>query len=149
MSRRVQRVGEQLKREISHVLRSQVHDPRVSGVTVTGVEVSPDLTFARVWVQLSGDEEKRRTALEGLNAAAPFVRRQLGDLIRVRRIPELDFQQDLTLERALRIEALLREVTPAEGLEGGHPPAEGGAAETEQDSDSDREDDEDQDEPEE
>ena len=118
MSRRVQRVGEQLKREISHVLRTQVHDPRVSGITVTSVEVSPDLTFARVWVQLSGDEEKRRIALEGLTAAAPFVRRPLGDLIRVRRIPELDFQQDLTLERALRIEALLREVTPAEGAEG-------------------------------
>ena len=124
MSRRVQRVGEQLKREISHVLRTQVHDPRVSGVTVTSVEVSPDLTFARVWVQLSGDDEKRRIALEGLTAAAPFVRRQLGDLIRVRRIPELDFQQDLTLERALRIEALLREVTPAEGAEGGEVEAE-------------------------
>jgi ribosome-binding factor A len=114
MSRRVQRVGEQLKREISQVLRTQVHDPRVSGVTVTGVEVSPDLTFARVWVQLSGDDERRRTALEGLSAAAPFVRRQLGSVLRVRRIPELDFQRDQTLERALRIEALLREVTPGE-----------------------------------
>ena len=72
-------------------------------------------------MQLSGEEEKRRTALEGLSAAAPFVRRQLGSILRVRRIPELDFQQDLTFERALRIEALLREVAPAapEAAEGG------------------------------
>jgi ribosome-binding factor A len=113
MARRVQRVGEQLKREISSVLRTDVHDPRVAGVTVTSVEVSPDLTFARVWVQLAGEEERRKTALQGLAAAAPFVRRQLGSLMRVRRIPELDFQEDLTLARAMRIEALLREVGPA------------------------------------
>jgi ribosome-binding factor A len=126
MSRRAQRVGEQLKREISQVLRTQVHDPRVTGVTVTGVEVSPDLTFARVWVQLSGEDAHRRTALEGLAAAAPFVRRQLGAVLHVRRIPELDFQPDLTLERALRIEALLREVSPAAG--GGTGAADGAAA---------------------
>jgi ribosome-binding factor A len=113
MPRRVQRVGEQLKREISSVLRSDVDDPRVAGVTVTSVEVSPDLTFARVWVQLTGEEERRKTALQGLAAAAPFVRRQLGPLMRVRRIPELEFQEDLTLARAMRIEALLREVGPA------------------------------------
>jgi ribosome-binding factor A len=112
MSRRVERVGEQLKREISNVLRTEVHDPRVAGVTVTSVDVSPDLTFARVWVQLAGEEERRKTALQGLAAAAPFVRRHLGSLLRVRRIPELDFQEDLTLARAMRIEALLREVGP-------------------------------------
>jgi ribosome-binding factor A len=112
MPRRVQRVGEQLKREISSVLRSDVHDPRVAGVTITSVDVSPDLTFARVWVQLAGEEERRKTALQGLAAAAPFVRRQLGQLMRVRRIPELDFQEDPTLARAMRIEALLREVAP-------------------------------------
>jgi ribosome-binding factor A len=123
MSRRAQRVGEQLKREISQVLRTQVHDPRVTGVTVTSVEVSPDLTFARVWVQLAGDDERRRTALSGLLAAAPFVRRQLGSVLHVRRIPELDFQQDLTLERALRIEALLREVSSEPGAEQGKPAA--------------------------
>jgi ribosome-binding factor A len=119
MSRRAQRVGEQLKREISQLLRTQVHDPRVSGVTVTSVEVSPDLTFARIWVQLSGEEDVRRTALDGLSAAAPFVRRQLGSMLHVRRIPELDFRQDVTLEKAMRIEALLRQVSsgPREGNE--------------------------------
>ena len=109
MSRRVQRLNEQLKREISQLLRTQVQDPRVLGVTVTGVRVAPDLTFARVWVQLSGSDEQKTAALAGLAAAAPYVRRQLGAVLTVRRVPELDFQQDKTLERALRIEALLRE----------------------------------------
>jgi len=109
-SRRISRLNEQLKREISHLLRTQVHDPRVVGITVTDVKVSPDLTVARVWIYVSGDEERRETALAGMGAAGPFIRRQLGAILRVRRIPELEFQEDRTLERALRIEALLREV---------------------------------------
>lgn len=110
MSRRTKRVGEQLKREIAGLLRAQVSDPRIGLVTVTSVDVSPDLTFARVWVQLTGDDEQRRKSVEGLAAAAPFVRRQLGSILTVRRVPELDFREDHTLERALRIESLLREV---------------------------------------
>jgi len=109
-SRRISRLNEQLKREISHLLQSQVHDPRVVGITVTDVKVSPDLTVARVWIYVSGDDERRETALAGIGAAGPFIRRQLGAILRVRRIPELEFQEDRTLERALRIEALLREV---------------------------------------
>ena len=116
-TRRVQRLNEQLKREISNLLRTQVHDPRVGGVVVTGVQVSPDLAQARVWAQLSGDDERRATALEGLAAAAPFVRRQLGVAMRVRRIPELEFCEDRSLERAQRIEALLREVRPDQPTE--------------------------------
>jgi ribosome-binding factor A len=103
-------LNEQLKREIAHLLRTQVHDPRVSGVIVTGVQVSPDLAQARVWAQLPGDDERRASALDGLAAAAPFVRRQLGGVMRVRRVPELEFLQDRSLEQAMRIEALLREV---------------------------------------
>lgn len=126
-SRRVQRLNEQLKREISTVLRTQVQDPRVLGVTVTGVEVSPDLTFARVWVRLPGEEPARDNALEGLAAAAPYVRRQLGGELRLRRVPELDFRQDRTLEQATRIERILEEVRPpeesgAEGEEDGDSP---------------------------
>ena len=113
-TRRIQRLNEQLKREIAEILRSQVHDPRVLGVTVTGVEASRDLTSARVWVLLSEDREKRKTTLAGLNAASPFIRRQLGSGLRIRRVPELDFREDPTLERAFRIEEILREVRPGE-----------------------------------
>jgi ribosome-binding factor A len=130
MSRRAERVGEQLKREISGILRMQVHDPRVGGVTVTSVQVAPDLTFARVWVQLSGDAELRKRTLEGLMAAAPFVRRQLGSILHVRRIPELDFREDHTLAHALRIESLLREVdVPDEEPDSEAPGGEAGESE--------------------
>lgn len=108
--RRLHRLNEQLKREISQVLRTQVHDPRVGTVVVTGAHVSPDLAQAQVWVQIPGDDERRDEALEGLAAAAPFVRRQLGAILRVRRVPELEFRVDRSLEHALRIEALIREV---------------------------------------
>jgi ribosome-binding factor A len=128
-SRRVQRLNEQLKREISHLLRTQVHDPRVTGVVVTGVQVSPDLAQARVWIQLHGDDERRASAVDGLEAAAPFVRRQLGAVLRVRRVPELEFREDQSLEHAMRIEALLREVR-RDDVEA--PPEEKGAADPEE-----------------
>jgi ribosome-binding factor A len=125
--RRVSRLNEQLKREISQLLRTQVHDPRVGAVVVTGVHVSPDLAQAQVWVQISGDEERRDSALEGLAAAAPFVRRQLGGILSVRRIPELEFREDRSLKHALRIEELLRGVRrddPAAAQEQAPPEAE-------------------------
>jgi len=132
-NRRVRRLNEQLKREIAQVLRTQVHDPRVTGVTVTGVEVSPDLVLARVWVWVSGEEGERERSMEGLRASASFVRRQLGAALSIRRIPELDFREDRTLEHALRIEKLLREVQqrqPCQELE--EPDAEDEAEEPEE-----------------
>ena len=113
-SRRVQRLNEQLKREIAGLLRTEVHDPRVLGVTVTGVEVAPDLTLARIWVRLSEEDETREAALDGLAAASSFIRRQLGARLRIRRVPELSFREDRTLQRATRIEELLREVRTAD-----------------------------------
>ena len=120
-TRRIERLNEQLKREIAGILRSQVHDPRVLGVTVTGVQASPDLTTARVWVLLTEEGERRKTAMEGLSAASPFIRRQLGTTLRIRRVPELDFREDPTLERAFRIEKLLREVRPPDEPAGAEP----------------------------
>ncbi|MBW3535342.1 MAG: 30S ribosome-binding factor RbfA [Gemmatimonadetes bacterium] len=114
-SRRLERLGEQLKREISGILRTDVRDPRVGTPTVTGVEVTPDLWLARVHVQLTGSDEERAAALEGLEAAAPFVRRQLGQELSVRRVPEIRFVEDRTLEQARRIEDILREVGPVDG----------------------------------
>ena len=114
-SRRIERLNEQLKREISRVIRREVRDPRVGIVTVTGVEVSPDLTLARVWVRPQGEEDEKEEALEGLRTAAPHIRHQLGQMLRIRRLPELRFERDRTLERALRIEEILDEVRPEGG----------------------------------
>jgi ribosome-binding factor A len=112
MPRRVARLGEQFKREIAHLLQGHVRDPRVLGVTVTAVEVGRDLTFARIWVLVRGSDEDRESALAGLAAAAPFFRRHLSAVLRIRRVPELDFQLDRTMEQAGRIDELLREVGP-------------------------------------
>lgn len=123
-SKRTARLNEQLKREIAELVRTDVRDPRVGLVSVTGVQVSSDLSFARVFVRVLGDEAERQESLEGLQAAAPFIRRALGQELHIRRIPELRFQEDRSLEHAQRIEEILHEVLP-EGPDddGGEPEA--------------------------
>lgn len=116
-NRRQARLNEQLKREISRLVRREVRDPRVGLVTVTGVEVTTDLSHARVHVRTLEGGEDLAEAVEGLTAAAPFVRRELGKKLHLRRIPELHFMEDRTLERARRIEDILDEVRPDGGWE--------------------------------
>lgn len=111
---RIKRVNEQIKRELSRLLVGEVRDPRVGAVTITRVSAAPDLTLARVFVQLLGDEEERKTTLEGLEAATPFLRSALGDRIRMRRVPELRFERDESLEHAMKIERLLAEADMGE-----------------------------------
>lgn len=111
-SKRLARLNEQLKREISGLLRTQVRDPRVGLVSVTGVEVAADLGSARVFVRMLGSEAERVASLEGLAAAAPFLRKTLGQELHVRRVPELRFQEDRSFEQAQRIERILHEVLP-------------------------------------
>lgn len=108
--RRTARLNEQLKRELSSLIRAEVRDPRVGVVTITGVDTTKDLSFARVHVRTLGDDAERAATLEGLNAAAPFLRTALGRILRIRRVPELRFQEDRSLEHAQRIEQVLSEV---------------------------------------
>ena len=112
MSKRLARLNEQLKREISGLIRTQVRDPRVGLVTITGVEVAADLGSAKVYVREVGGSEQLATTLEGLEAAAPFLRTSLGRVLHVRRIPELRFREDRSYESAMRIEEMLLNVLP-------------------------------------
>ncbi|MEQ9399864.1 MAG: 30S ribosome-binding factor RbfA [Longimicrobiales bacterium] len=112
MSKRLARLNEQLKREISGLLRTGVRDPRVGVVTVTGVDTVSDLAVARVFVRIMGDPAERKETMEGLEAAAPFIRTELGKELHIRRVPELRFQQDRSLEHAQRIEEILQDVLP-------------------------------------
>jgi ribosome-binding factor A len=111
-SKRIARLNEQLKRELSELIRREVRDPRIGPVSVTRVQVSADLSVARVFVLLAGSEAARVASLNGLDAAAAFLRRTLGRMLRVRRVPELRFQEDRSLEHARRIESILDEVLP-------------------------------------
>jgi ribosome-binding factor A len=113
--RRTARLNEQLKRELSGLIRTGVRDPRVGVVTITGVETTKDLDLAKVHVRTLGSDEERATTLEGLAAAAPFLRTALGKVLRIRRVPALRFQEDRSLEHAQRIEQILSEVIPRDG----------------------------------
>lgn len=92
------------------LLRSEIKDPRVSDVTVTGVDVTPDLSFARVYVTTLRPVEARPEIAAGLNAARPFLRTAIGKRIRVRKVPDLVFEWDESLDRARRIEELLARI---------------------------------------
>ena len=125
---RIARLNEQFKREISHVLSLKVRDPRVGRVLVTGARVTPDLWLARVFFRpLDEGKDAGGGRWQGLEAAAPFIRKELGKVLRVRRIPELRFLHDTTLDSAQRIEEVLKEVLPpSEDGEGPDLSGEGG-----------------------
>jgi ribosome-binding factor A len=109
--RRLERLNEQLRRELTEILRREVKDPRVGLVTVTGVRAAPDLSFARVLVEIPSGVDESET-LTGLDAATSFVRHVLGQRLRIRRVPELRFEPDHTLDHARHIESLLEEALP-------------------------------------
>jgi ribosome-binding factor A len=113
--RRTDRLNEQLRQEISILVRDAVRDPRVGMVTVTAVQTSPELDHAKVYITALGDDLEKEEALAGLRSAAPFIRSELGRILHIRRIPELHFQIDRVLEEAGRIDRLLREVLPHGG----------------------------------
>jgi len=123
MNERVARLDALLQEQISAIIARDVHDPRVGFVTVTRVEVSPDLRHATVWVSLIGQPDERRATLRALAHAMPFVRHQLGEL-RLRRIPELHVRADDAVERGTRVLHILDE------LEAGREPEAGPAGET-------------------
>ena len=107
-NRRLARLNEQFRREITAILRRAVRDPRVLDVVVDSVEVTSDLWLARVYVRLGDDDQERADALQGLNGAANFIRRELAAVLHIRRIPELRFLEDKTLAQANRIEEILQ-----------------------------------------
>ncbi|HYN08100.1 MAG TPA: 30S ribosome-binding factor RbfA [Vicinamibacterales bacterium] len=104
---RPDRVAEQIRQEISQLLLSDVHDPGIGLVTLTRVKVSPDLQLVRVFYTQMGDEKARAATRRALERATPFLRRQLGSRIRLRRVPELRFEFDSSVENQERIERIL------------------------------------------
>jgi ribosome-binding factor A len=106
-SRRQRKVAELLHEEISQLIQHGTKDPRLGFVTVTGVEVNPDLRLAWIYVTVLGDEDDAKQSLEGLASAAGFFRHALKETVSLRYIPELRFKLDTSLEHGSRIDALL------------------------------------------
>lgn len=113
--RRIERVNQLLQEELSRLIRRKVKDPRVSSVTVTGVDTTEDLRHAKVHVRTLGEEIPVEEAIEGLRSAEGYLRGTLGRELHLRRIPAFAWEADRTLERVARIEALLDEVMPEDG----------------------------------
>lgn len=106
-TRRQRQVAELLHEEISVLIQRQARDPRLSPVTVTGVDVTPDLQNARVYVSVLGDSDDVQQAMAGLEGATGFLRRQLGDSLSLRVTPRLTFRLDNSFEQGSRIDQLL------------------------------------------
>jgi ribosome-binding factor A len=111
MKRRVQRLSEEIKREISEIIRSEIKDPRITSlVSITQVQVSSDLSHAKVFVSMLGDGEKRKETLEGLNKAKGYIKRELGKNLRQRITPDIVFHMDDSIQHGSHISQLLKKV---------------------------------------
>jgi ribosome-binding factor A len=110
MSSRPDRIADQIRSELAQLLARDVHDPGVGFLTLTYVKVTPDLQIARVYYTSLGDENAQRESAKALRRAAPFLRRHLGQRLRLRRVPELEFFYDESIARQDRIEQILQEL---------------------------------------
>ena len=125
MSRTI-KLAEQIRQDVGDILAREVHDPGIGFLTLTRVKVAPDLQQARVYYTLIGDDRAKKETQRGLEQARPFLRRQIGARIRLRRVPELTFEFDRSVEYQDRVEQLLREIEAERQARGEVPPAAGG-----------------------
>ena len=120
---RPERVADQIRAEVSGMIARDLRDPGIGFITITKVQVSPDLQHARVYYTSLGDPAARRNTGRALERASPFLRRQIGQRLRLRRTPELDFVFDESIEHQDRIEQLLQELREErQGQPGGDAP---------------------------
>ncbi len=113
MSDRMRRVNESLRQLLSEALL-ELKDPRIGFVTVTGVETSPDLRHARVYVSVLGSERKREASLAGLAAAHGVLQSRIARELKLKRTPQLAFEYDPSVERGVRMTKLIDELAPDE-----------------------------------
>lgn len=114
---RSRRIAEQIQRELSEIVRLELKDPRVGMITITGVEVSPDYSHAKVYFTLLGGEIEINQTSEVLRRAAGFLRSQLAQRLRLRTVPQLQFKFDVSIERGMRLSRLIDEAV-ATGADG-------------------------------
>ena len=136
MSRRAERVAQQLQHEIGALLLDGLKDPMVGFITITAVRVSPDLGHASIYYTAYGDAARRRRAGKGLESGVHWMRREIARRLGLKRVPVLEFRYDETLDEAARIDCLLEEVRqepppqPQDDPVAGPLPANGGEQES-------------------
>jgi ribosome-binding factor A len=117
---RPDRVADQIRSELAMLLTREVHDPGIGFITLTRVRVSPDLQLAQVSYTVLGDEKAREASGQALARAVPFLRRQIGTRLRLRRTPELRFVYDDSIAGQDRIERILNELHDSDRSDDGH-----------------------------
>jgi ribosome-binding factor A len=115
---RPDRVADQIRGELGQLLAREVHDPGIGFVTITRVQVTADLQTARIFFTAFGDEKARRNSERAIERATPFLRRQIGSRLRLKRVPELQFIYDESIAGQDRVEQLLNELHIAESGHG-------------------------------
>ena len=111
------RVGDQIRAELAELLARDVHDPGIGFLTITQVKVTADLQQARVFYTTIGDEKARKESSKALGRATPFLRRHIGRRLRLKRVPELDFFFDESIEKQDRIERILQDLNAERTVE--------------------------------
>lgn len=115
ISSRSERVSRHIRNTLAEILRRHVKDPRLQLVTITSVDVSPDLRQAKIYFATTGDEKKIKSVLEGFNKARPYIKRLLGQELGLRYMPDIRFYYDDSLDYGARMEELFRSIGEADG----------------------------------
>lgn len=110
MSKRTEQIGDEIQRILGEVIQSEMKDPRIGFVTVTGVNMTPDLLRANVRISVLGDDQERKTTMQALERAKGFLRRRVAEELSLRQTPELRLHLDTSLDHALRIGELLHQI---------------------------------------
>ncbi len=122
---RASRVGDQIRAELADLLVREVHDPGIGFLTIVHVKVSPDLQQASAYYTTIGDEKARKETAKALGRATPFLRRQMGRRLRLKRVPELAFFFDDSIEKNDRIERILQDISTERASQPDQPRNEG------------------------
>ena len=142
---RRERVAAQIRTVLSDIVQHHIRDPRLGWATITRVEMSSDLCYAKVFISVYGDEQARKRTFDVLEHALGFIRRELARRVRLRQAPEIHFRPDESIEQSQRVGEILRgiEIRPAEPEVAEAQPGQegGGEAEREGDQEEDREED--------
>ena len=105
------RINEEIKKEISDIIRNEIRDPRLTAmVSVTRVDVTKDLRYAKVFVSIFGEEEEKKNTLSALKSSSGFLRREVGHRVNLRFTPEITIELDNTIEHGMHINSLLESI---------------------------------------
>ena len=111
-SNRIERISEEVRREVSNIILNELKDPRVSKmISVTNASVTKDMRYAKIFVSIMADDEEKKSVFEGLKNSAGFIRKEIGNRINLRYTPEVIFEIDNSIEYGMKISSLLKQIS--------------------------------------